>query len=397
MNTLHSPLNSAVPEPNPMLAQLTPFIVMEVLEKAKAMESAGEHVIHLEVGEPDFDVPECVSKACLLSQQNGETHYTHSLGNQELRTSIARFYQKEYGVKVSEEQILVTSGSSPAILMAMMALLDAGDEILLTNPGYPCYRNFALACRAVPKFVEVFAKDGFQINPEAVKALCTPRTKALVVNSPMNPTGTLVKDEVFAALAELNIPILSDEIYHGLVYAGRARTALEFTRNAFVINGFSKRFAMTGLRLGYLIAPEAYIRPLQILQQNLFICAPSTAQAGAVAALEQASDAVEQMRKTYNERRIYLIQRLRDMGLRIETEPTGAFYVLADAKAFTRNSLAFAFDVLEKAKVGITPGIDFGSNAEGYIRLSYANSMENLKMGMDRLQHYLQTHGHTSF
>lgn len=379
---------------NPIIPQLTPFIVMEVLEKAQAMEKAGEHIIHLEVGEPDFDVPACVSDACLSSQQKGETHYTHSLGNPELRAAISRFYQKEYGVAVSEDQILVTSGSSPAILMAMMVLLGAGDEILISNPSYPCYRNFALACNASPKLVDVFAKDGFQFDPDIIRQKITSRTRAIVVNSPMNPSGTLVKDSVYEGLAQLNLPIISDEIYHGLVYSGRARSVLEFTKNAFVINGFSKRFAMTGLRLGYLIAPPQYIRSLQILQQNLFICAPSTAQAGAIEALEHSEEAVERMRNTYNERRIYLIDRLRKMGLVIETEPTGAFYVLADARAFTSDSLKFAFDVLEKAKVGITPGIDFGTNAEGYIRLSYANSLDNIRIGMDRLEEYLNQHRH---
>ena len=379
---------------NPIIPQLTPFIVMEVLEKAQAMEKAGEHIIHLEVGEPDFDVPDCVSTACLASQEKGETHYTHSLGNPDLRASIARFYKKEYGVIISEDQILVTSGSSPAILMAMMVLLGAGDEILISNPSYPCYRNFALACNAIPTLVDVSARDGFQFDPEQVKQKITARTRAIVVNSPMNPSGTLVKDEVFEGLAKLNLPIISDEIYHGLVYSGRARSVLEFTRNAFVINGFSKRFAMTGLRLGYLIAPPEYIRSIQILQQNLFICAPSTAQAGAIAALEHSHDAVDRMRNIYNERRIYLIDRLRKMGLIIEVEPTGAFYVLADARAYTSDSLKFAFDVLEKAKVGITPGIDFGSNAEGYIRLSYANSLENIRIGMDRLENYLKQYSH---
>lgn len=363
---------------------------MEVLEKAQAMEKAGEHIIHLEVGEPDFDVPECVSESCQQAQQNGETHYTHSLGLLELREGIVRFYQKEYGVSISSDRILVTSGSSPAILMAMMTLLGAGDEVIISNPSYPCYRNFALACNAVPRLIEVSARDGFQFPLEQLKTMIHERTKAIVVNSPMNPSGTLVSDEVFRGLAETGIPIISDEIYHGLVYEGRAKSVLEFTDNAFVVNGFSKRFAMTGLRLGYLIAPKEYIRPLQILQQNLFICAPSTAQFGALAALENAGEAVEKMRQTYNERRLYLIDRLRKMGFIIEVEPTGAFYVLADARAFTQDSLSFAFDVLEKAKVGITPGIDFGSNAEGFIRLSYANSLDNIRMGMDRLEAYLK-------
>ncbi|MBP5458232.1 MAG: aminotransferase class I/II-fold pyridoxal phosphate-dependent enzyme, partial [Paludibacteraceae bacterium] len=206
----------------------------------------------------------------------------------------------------------------------------------------------------------------------------------------MNPTGTLVNDSVYEELAKIGIPIISDEIYHGLVYNGRARSVLEFTDNAFVLNGFSKRYAMTGLRLGYLIAPKEYMRSLQILQQNLFICAPSTAQQAGIAALRDSEPDVEKRRAIYNERRIYMIDRLRKMGFVIEKEPQGAFYIFCNAKRFSNDSYKFAFDVLENAHVGITPGIDFGSNGEGYVRFSYANSIENIKIGMDRLEKYLK-------
>jgi aspartate/methionine/tyrosine aminotransferase len=222
--------------------------------------------------------------------------------------------------------------------------------------------------------------------------MITDKTRAIFVNSPMNPTGTLVADEVFQELASLNIPIISDEIYHGLVYTGKTRSILEFTKNAFVVNGFSKRFAMTGMRLGYLIAPQAYMRSLQILQQNLFICAPSTAQAGGMAALTPlAAKSVDSMRQIYNERRLYMTDRLRNMGFLIHTEPQGAFYIFCDARKFTSNSYNFAFDVLEKAHVGITPGVDFGTQGEGFVRFSYANSLENIKEGLDRLENYLMS------
>jgi aspartate/methionine/tyrosine aminotransferase len=369
--------------------QMTPFIVMEVLERATELEKQGHHIIHLEVGEPDFDMPTCIADAASMAQQEGLTHYTHSLGSLELRQAIAQFYLEEYGVAVSPDCIVVTSGSSPAILMALMVLCNADDEVIVSNPGYPCYRNFALACRALPVEVNVEAENGFQYDIEKLKAAITPQTKTIFVNSPMNPSGTLVPDEVFEALARLDIPILSDEIYHGLVYEGRARSILEFTDNAFVVNGFSKRFAMTGLRLGYLIAPKAYMRTLQILQQNLFICAPSTAQAAGIAALKRSKLDIDKMRETYNERRLYTIKRLREIGFEIQTEPQGAFYVLAGARKFTSDSYHFAFDVLENAHVGITPGVDFGSNGEGFIRFSYATSMENIVEGLNRLEKYL--------
>jgi Aspartate/tyrosine/aromatic aminotransferase len=375
---------------NPDAEQMTPFIVMEVLERASELEKQGINIIHIEVGEPDFDMPECIAEAASASQKRGQTHYTHSLGSLELREAICRLYKKEYNVTVTPDRIVVTSGSSPAILMALMTLCHAGDEVIMTNPGYPCYRNFALACRAVPVEVDVNAENGFQYDINKVKEAITPQTRTLFVNSPMNPSGTLVEDAVFEELAKLDFPIISDEIYHGLVYNGKARSILEFTDNAFVINGFSKRFAMTGLRLGYLIAPPQYMRTLQILQQNLFICAPSTAQAAGIAALEQADADVEQMKAIYNERRIYMINRLREMGFEIKIEPQGAFYVLANARKFTNNSYKFAFDVLENAHVGITPGVDFGSKGEGFVRFSYANSLENIKEGLDRLEKYIR-------
>lgn len=370
--------------------QMTPFIVMEVLERATELEKMGHQIIHLEVGEPDFDMPACIAEAASEAQKEGLTHYTHSLGSLELREAIAQFYREEYGVTVSPDCILVTSGSSPAILMALMVLCNADDEVIISNPGYPCYRNFILACRALPVAVNVEAETGFQYEIEQLKGAITPKTKALFVNSPMNPSGTLVTDELFKALVSLEIPILSDEIYHGLVYEGRARSILEFTDNAFVINGFSKRFAMTGLRLGYLIAPKAYMRTLQILQQNLFICAPSTAQAAGIAALKKSKKEIDIMRTVYNERRIYTLQRLREIGFEIKTEPKGAFYILADARKFTSDSYHFAFDMLENAHVGITPGVDFGSNGEGFIRFSYATSMENIVEGLNRIEKYLK-------
>jgi len=374
---------------NSTLKGMTPFIVMEVLEKAQEMERRGVDIVHLEVGEPDFNLPPCVTRAAQQAYDQNQTHYTHSLGDPELRAAISALYRREYGVAVDPDCVLVTSGSSPAILLALQVLCDAGDEVLLTNPGYPCYRNFALACRAVPKEVRVSAEDGFQYDLAAVRRALTPRTRGVFVNSPMNPAGVLASDAVFEGLARLGVPILSDEIYHGLVYEGRARSALEFTDDAFVLNGFSKRFAMTGLRLGYLIAPKKYMRALQILQQNLFICASSTAQRAGLAALNGAAADVERMRAVYDERRRFMLGRLREMGFVIQAEPKGAFYIFADARRFTHNAYAFAFDALEHAHVGITPGVDFGTEGEGFVRFSYANSLERIREGLLRLERYL--------
>lgn len=368
---------------------ITPFIVMEVLEKAAQMERKGIDVVHLEVGEPDFDVPKCVSSAVQNAFTEGCTHYTHSLGDPELREAIANKYQKEYGVSVSPDQIIVTSGSSPAILLALGVLCDVDDEIILSDPGYACYSNFIKFINAKPVAVPVYEEDGFQYRSTEIKKRISERTKAIMINSPMNPTGNLLSPEVMKELTQFNIPILSDEIYHGLVYEDRAHSILEVTENAFVLSGFSKLYAMTGLRLGYVIAPKEYVRCMQKLQQNLFICASSTAQRAGIEALNSASTDVEHMRSTYAKRRTYLIERLKGMGFDIKVEPTGAFYVFVNVEHISNNSYKLAFDILEKAHVGVTPGIDFGENGEGFIRFSYANSIENIKKGMDRFEKYL--------
>lgn len=375
---------------NTLVDKMTSFIVMDVLERAGELERQGIDIVHMEVGEPDFDVPECVSMAVAEAYNNHNTHYTHSLGDPELRREIANLYKREYGVEVSPDQILVTSGSSPAILLTMMLLCSVGSEVILSNPGYACYSNFVLGAHGVPVYVPLNAENGFQYKVEDIKSKISDKTAAIFVNSPMNPTGTLLQPEFFKQLAALGIPVVSDEIYHGLVYEGKAHSILEYTDNAFVLNGFSKRYAMTGLRLGYLIAPKRYMEALQKMGQNFLICASSTAQKAGIAALRDNSGYEERMRETYNKRRIYMLERLRKIGFSIPTDPQGAFYILADAHKFTNDSLKFSFDVLENAHVGITPGVDFGDNAEGYIRFSYANSIDRLKEGLDRLEAYLK-------
>ncbi|MCX8116476.1 MAG: pyridoxal phosphate-dependent aminotransferase [Desulfobacterota bacterium] len=370
--------------------EIPPFIVMDVLEKAQEMERRGEHIIHLEVGEPDFDTPQCISEAGYRAICEGKTHYTHSLGLLELREAIAEDYWKKYRVKVSPGQILVTSGTSPAMVLLFSALLDPGDEVILPNPYYPCYPNIIRFVDGRPLFVDVREEEGFQYLPEMIEEKLGPRVKGILINSPSNPTGNVMSPERMERIARFSPYIISDEIYHGLVYEGEAHTILEFTDRAFVINGFSKLYAMTGWRLGYLIAPPEFIRPMQKIQQNLFISASAFAQWAALTGLKQAGRDVERMRKTYDQRRRFLIPRLKELGFGITVEPTGAFYVLANAKRFSQDSYRFAFDILEKAKVAVTPGIDFGSNAEGYLRFCYANSMENLVEGMNRLERYLK-------
>jgi aspartate/methionine/tyrosine aminotransferase len=370
--------------------EIRPFIVMDVLEKAQELERMGERVIHLEVGEPDFDTPECINEASYRAICDGKTHYTHSLGLIELREAIVEDYWEKYHVNISPEQVLVASGTSPAMLLLFSSLLEEEDQVILSNPYYPCYPNIIRFVGGSPIFIDVKEEEGFQYLPEMIEEKLTSRVKGIMINSPSNPTGNVMSAERMTKISKFSPFIISDEIYHGLVYEGEAHSILEFTDRAFVINGFSKLYAMTGWRLGYLIAPKEFIRPMQKIQQNLFISASSFSQWGALAGLKQAGRDIERMRQTYDRRRRFLIPRLKGLGFGITVEPTGAFYVLANAKKFSQDSYSLAFDILVKAKVGVAPGIDFGSNAEGYLRFCYANSMENIEEGMNRLQRYLE-------
>lgn len=371
--------------------EISPFLAMEVLERARALEAEGADIIHLEVGEPDFDVPQCVKEACARAAAEGHTHYTHSLGSLELREAICEHYRRAYGVAVQPDQVVVTSGTSPAMLLLFAALVESGDEVILSDPAYACYPNYIRFAQGVPVTVPVYEEDGFQYRPEAVRERITPRTRAILINSPANPTGNLLTGERMQALAEMGPWVVSDEVYHGLVYEGRERSILEFTDHAFVLNGFSKLYAMTGLRLGYLIAPREYVRPIQKMQQNFFICASSLAQQAGLAALTGAGEEVARMKAIYNQRRQFMLQGLRALGFGITVEPTGAFYVFANARHFSTDSLKLAFDILERAHVGVTPGIDFGPHGEGYLRFSYANSLEAIAEGLRRLERYLQS------
>lgn len=378
-------------KPTQRVEQMTSFIVMDVMEKCGEMECRGADIAHLEVGEPDFDAPPCVIEAVTRALKDGFTHYTHSLGMPELREAICAYYHANYNVEIHPDQIVITSGSSPAIFMACAALLEAGDEVILSDPHYACYPNFIHFVQGRCVTIPVHETDGFQYRPETIGHHLSPRTKAILINSPANPTGTLLSAERMQAIAQMGPFILSDEIYHGLVYEGRAHSILEFTDRAFVINGFSKLFAMTGLRLGYLIAPKPFMRSLQKMHQNFFISANAAVQKAGIAALTQAKDDVDRMVRTYDKRRRYMVQRLQGIGFSIPMPPTGAFYVFVNAKHLCQDSYALAFDILEKACVGVTPGIDFGANGEGFLRFSYANSLDNIKKGLDRLERYINT------
>ena len=373
------------------VGRLRPFVVMDVQARAKALEAAGRDIVHLEIGDPDFTTPDVIKRAAESSLDAGETGYSMSLGRLDLREAVSDHYRAKYDVAVEPCDIVVTQGTSPAMLLLFGSLLDPGDEVIIPDPCYPAYPNYVTFLGGVPVPVRVRAEEGFRFRPDEVRAAITPKTRAIMINSPANPMGTVLGEKDLAALASIaedtGVWIASDEIYHGLNFSEeRDHSILEHTSHAFVLNGFSKVYAMTGWRLGYLIAPRDFVRPAEIIQQNFFLCANQFVQAAGVVALTKAGADVERMRRTYDERRRYLVPALRKLGLRIDVEPTGAFYVFADASAWGSDSLALSGRLLEEAGVACAPGVDFGPGGEGFLRFSCATSLERLHEGVARLR-----------
>lgn len=372
---------------------VTPFLAMEVMERAKELEAEGREVIYLCLGEPDFPTPVPIVAAAVRALRDGQTTYTHSLGRIELRQAIAEYYQRRYRVDVDPEQVIVSSGTSPLMLLLFATLLDKGDEVILPDPSYACYPNFIRFVDGIPRFMKTRVEDGFQPRAAAVDEVISERTRALLINSPSNPTGSVLSAAEMERLADLPIPVVSDEIYHGLTYEGEERSILEFTTDAFVLGGFSKAYAMTGWRLGYLIAPKQSVRALQSQHQNFLISANNFVQLAGIAALQECEEAVAEMRTAYDERRRHIIPRLESIGLKVQTMPAGAFYVLADARHISGDSLALSKQILEETGVAVTAGIDFGEGAEGFLRFSYANSLENINRAIDLLAEMFQQRG----
>ena len=377
-------------------AEIEPFHVMELLARARELEAQGRSIIHMEIGEPDFPTPEPIVRAGVRALQRGEVHYTAALGLPRLREAIAGYYRSRYGVEVPVSRVIITTGSSAALMLACAALIDPGDEVLLADPGYPANRHFVRVMEGVPRAVPVTAADDFQLAPAHLERGWNARTAAAIVASPSNPTGTLVSTERLSAMAEIahsrGGALVVDEIYHGLVYEGDYTTALAFSEDVFVINSFSKYFQMTGWRLGWMVAPARYVRELDKLAQNLYLAPPTPAQHAALAAFEPETLAIlDDRAREFKARRDYLVPELRRLGFEIPVMPQGAFYVYAGCGKLTQDSYGFARDLLERAGVAITPGVDFGANApERHVRFAYTNSIERLQEGVARIAQFLK-------
>lgn len=369
--------------------QVDPFIVMDVMEAARAAEAAGRHIIHMEVGQPSTPAPALARQAMAAALERESLGYTVALGLPELRRGIADLYGRWYGVDLNPDRVVVTPGSSGAFILAFSALFDAGDRVALGAPGYPSYRQILRAMSVTPVDILTRAENRFQPVPSEIPA----DVQGLIVASPGNPSGTMLGRAELAALmtaaAERDLAFVSDEIYHGLHYEGRAVSALEIGDAACVINSFSKYFSMTGWRLGWMVVPETHIRTVERLAQNLFICPPHASQIAALAALE-ATEELEANRAVYAANRALMLDRLPKAGFTKIAPPDGAFYIYADVSDLTTDSRAFAAEVLEKAGVAVTPGLDFDPvRGATTLRFSYARATADIEEGLDRLARFM--------
>jgi aspartate/methionine/tyrosine aminotransferase len=374
------------------MRSIQPFHVMALLARARELEAAGRSIIHMEIGEPDFTTPQPVVDAGLRALAEGRTHYTPASGLPALREQISGFYRQRYGCEVAPGRIIITPGASAALQLALAVLVDPGDRVLLADPGYPCNRNFVYLLNGEPAGIPVGARTGYQPAVTQVAQHWSGNTVALMLASPSNPTGTLLDGDtmqrLYDAVDRRGGGLIVDEIYHGLTYGVNAETALTVSSDIFVINSFSKYFGMTGWRLGWLVAPQAYVPQIDKLAQNLYLAAPTVSQYAALAAFEPKNLAIlETRRGEFRMRRDYLLPALREIGFDIPVNPAGAFYLYAGCGRFADDSFAFCERLLEEAGVAVTPGIDFGNNRpERHVRFAYTTSLENLEEGVRRLR-----------
>lgn len=377
-------------------AAISPFHVMDILAQAKQLQSQGQDIIHMEVGEPDFDTPEPIVEAGMKTLKAGKTHYTPALGLPELREAIANWYQDYYQLDISPERIVVTPGASGALLLVMGALLEQGEKVMLADPGYPCNRHFARFVEGGINAVPVTAASNYQLTADHIEQHWDDKTNLALLASPSNPTGTVLSKEELELLSnavkQKQGTLVVDEIYHGLTYDGfKATSALAIDEQAFVINSFSKFFGMTGWRLGWLVVPEGYTEVMDKLAQNLYLAAPTMSQYAALAAFKQnALDVLEQRRQIFQQRRDALLPTLKQLGFTLPVTPQGAFYLYADCSNLLNDkvpdSMALSRYLLKESGVAITPGLDFGNfQAEHHCRFAYTTSEERLLEAAERV------------
>lgn len=373
------------------VSEIEPFRVVEVLTRANALAAQGRDVVHLAAGEPDFATADPIIEAGRAALARGATHYSEAAGIPALREALSGWYASEYGLEVGPERIMITPGASGALLLISALLMNPGDGMLMTDPGYPCNRHFLRLVEGCGQLVPVGADTRYQLTGDLVAQHWRDNTIGAMVASPANPTGTaLDREELVALSRELrrrNGFLVVDEIYHGLGYDAPTPSVLEVDEDAFVINSFSKYFGMTGWRLGWLVAPEAAVREMEKLAQNLFISLSTMGQYAALAGFEPATrEILEQRRQIFRQRRDFLLPAVQELGFQVPCKPEGAFYIYADASRFTDDSQAFCMQLLEEHAVALTPGLDFGHYlAERHLRFSYTTGMERLELAVERL------------
>ncbi len=378
------------------MEKIRPFYVMQLLERARQLEAEGRSIIHMEVGEPDFSTPKPIIDAGRQALAEGRTHYTPALGMPELRTAISGHYRQRYGLDIHPQRIVVTPGASGALQLLLSVLINPGDGVLMSDPGYPCNRNFVHLVGGVPQAVELDATTDYQLSADLVAANWQANTRAVLVATPSNPTGTMLSRrelaEISRVVQERDGFLIVDEIYQGLIYDVEDHSALEIDEGILVINSFSKYFGMTGWRLGWLVAPEPMIGALDRLAQNIFLSAPTPSQYAALSAFSAETGTIlEQRKEIFRQRRDYLLPALEEIGFRFRTKPQGAFYLYADCSRITDDSADFAYRLLEEKGVAVTPGMDFGSNApERHLRFAYTTDVELLRDGVERIRQFIE-------
>ncbi|MBG56500.1 MAG: aspartate aminotransferase [Deltaproteobacteria bacterium] len=361
------------------------FLAMDIFSLAQKLEAQGREIIHLEFGEPDFSPPPEAAKSVRECIETQPARYTHTQGIEQLRINITKKYSENYGVQIEPQQVLVSNGSSLLLFLSVLLLAKPGTEVILTDPSFACYENTIRIAGAKPILIKLHKEEGFQLNLDELRKKITSKTSAILINSPSNPTGVVFNPEVMKGLAGLGIPVISDEIYADLSYEESPYSFLSFSDNTIAIHGFSKYYAMTGWRLGFMITPIEWMSSAARLHQNLMISANDFVQQAGIAVLQNSTSYCESMKFEFNKRRKYVLNRLSELGMNLGYTPTGAFYVLYKYRDSSKSSFNLCKEVLEKTGVAIAPGRDFGLGAEGYIRISYANSMENIEKALTKI------------